>query len=341
MEKDPRFYFGLPKGKNYTIEDNIPYTAGKDLLAFKRAGGCDAGFHDTDFFYYEIESGDQYAVGDEICFKNKKLYVSEITAYIDKGLLKYKYRLSRLKGIYQNKIYNTKLNGASLEGKVIDVQGELVKLHLNVDTEQSKSKAYWFPFAPPTGNVMYCMPKTGTYARLYFPDETGDNATALGCIRKNGGSCQKTGNPDNRYFGTEHGSELEITPGAINIVGGCKEPLKLSIDDALGVTLKSHKKLKLNADDDICLYTPKRIVISAQSQLLAKKSSALKGFSIESEYHFLGSDVIADGSDRTTYPPFDDEPKQGTPPPPPQPAKKPGFSWGKLLVCAVAAVAVV
>lgn len=342
MEKSPRLYFGMPEGKSYTIEENIPYSVAKDLEAFRKAGGSSAGFNDTDFFYYEIESGEQYTIGDEISFKNKKLYVSEINAYMDKGLLKYKYCLSSLKGIYKNRIYNRKLSGASIEGEVLDVKGQLVKLHLNIDKEQTTSKAYWFPFAPPTGNVMYCMPKTGTYGRLYFPDETGDNASALGCVRKNGGGCQKTGNPDNRYFGTEHGSELEITPGAINIVGGCKEPLKLSIEDALGVTLKSHKKLKLSAGADVSFYTPKRIVISAQSQVLVKKTSMTSGLSVESEYHFLGGNVIAEGTDRTTYPPFDDEPKQAqvktiTKPPTP----KPKFSLGKLLLCAVAAVAVV
>lgn len=64
----------------------------------------------------------------------------------------------------------------------------------------------------------------------------------------------------------------------------------------------------------------------------------MNGFSVENEYHFVGNNVNADGSDRTKYPPFKDEPKKGKPP------KKSGFNWGKLAfnVCAgLAAVALV
>ncbi|RNB60244.1 hypothetical protein EDM57_02770 [Brevibacillus gelatini] len=157
----------------------------------------------------------------------------------------------------------------------------------------------------------------------------------LGWVRKNGDSCVKTANPNIRYFGTEHGSEL-VAPTALSIVSGCKEPLKITLDDHVGITLTSHKKLILNAKEEISLYTPKRVVIQAQSQILAKKTSAPSGFSLESEYHFLGTAVHVEGWDRTTFPAFDDEPKQGTPPPP-----EPPFDWGKLALCVLGAVAIV
>ncbi|MED4570697.1 YwqJ-related putative deaminase [Brevibacillus agri] len=336
MEATPRFSFGLPQGKSYTLPDDVAYTASKDLLAYQKAGGDAAGLHDTDFFTYEIESGEPYAIGDEIWFRNKRMVVSEVRARMERGLFVYTYRLSRIDGIRQGRIHNAKLSGVSLEGKVLAVKGEQVKLHLDIDKQQPKETAYWFPFAPPTGNVMYCMPQVGTSASLYFPDATGKQAVVLGCVRKNGDSCAKTGNPNIRYFGTEHGSELELAPTALTIVSGCKEPLKLTLDDHVGITLTSHKKLVLNAKEEISLYTPKRIVIQAQSQILAKKTSAPSGFSLESEYHFLGAAVHVEGRDRTTFPAYDDEPQQGTPPPP-----EPPFDWGKLAVCVVAAVAIV
>ncbi|TKI57240.1 hypothetical protein E8L90_18240 [Brevibacillus antibioticus] len=336
MEAAPRFSFGLTYGKSYTLPDDVAYTASKDLLAYQKAGGDAAGLHDTDFFTYEIESGERYAIGDEIQFRNKRMVVSAVRARMQQGLFRYTYRLSRLDGIRQERIHNSKLSGVSLEGKVLAVKGEQVKLHLDIDKEQSKATACWVPFAPPTGNMMYCMPQVGTQASLYFPDATGTQAMVLGSVRKNGDSCAKTGNPNIRYFGTEHGSELELSPTAINIVSGSKEPLKLSIDDNVGITMTSHKKLVLNAKEEISLYTPKRIVIHAQSQFFAKKTSAKSGFTIESEYHFLGAVVQAEGRDRTTFPPYNDEPQKGTPP-----APDPPFNWGKLLVGVVAAVAIV
>ncbi|MFB6367944.1 hypothetical protein ACFCP7_28830, partial [Paenibacillus elgii] len=205
---------------------------------------------------------------------------------------------------------------------------------LDIDKEQAPSASHWFPFAPPTGNAMYCMPKVGTQATLYLPDATGGRALAVGCVRKNGDSCAKTSDPNIRYFGTEHGSELELSPTAINIVSGSKEPLKLSFDDATGVTMTSHKKLVLNAKDDISLFTPKCIRIHAQSQVLVKKLTAQSGFSIENEYHLLGEHVAVLGRDRTEYAPFADEPKKGE-------APTPKFDWGKLWGNVLAGLAVV
>ncbi|MBV7275917.1 hypothetical protein I6U48_23775 [Clostridium sp. PL3] len=46
-------------------------------------------------------------------------------------------------------------------------------------------------------------------------------------------------------------------------------------------------------------YTPKKIAINASSQVMVKKTSMTSGLSIESEYHFLGGNVIAEGKDRT------------------------------------------
>jgi len=45
------------------------------------------------------------------------------------------------------------------------------------------------------------MPRVGTEGTLYFPEATADKANVIGCSRKNGGSCSKTGNPNNRYLG--------------------------------------------------------------------------------------------------------------------------------------------
>lgn len=74
MKKNLRFYVGLPKGKSYIIEDSMPYTVCKDLLALKKVGGYDVDFNDTDYFYYEIKRREKYDIGDKIRFKNKDFY---------------------------------------------------------------------------------------------------------------------------------------------------------------------------------------------------------------------------------------------------------------------------
>ncbi|OOM07381.1 phage late control D family protein [Clostridium saccharobutylicum] len=336
------FYFGRPSNTSYELEDTTYYKAHKNLKRYHEACGRESG-HDTDYFYYEIEKKEQYNVGDEIYFKNKQLYVNQYSAYDLKDEVIYKYKLCRKNGIWQTKLYNSVIGGAALEGKVLAVDGEKVKLHLNIDETQNEDEAAWFPYAPPTGNIMYSMPIVGTSARLYFPNEESEEPIVTGCVRSNGSSCAKTSDTTKRYFGTEHGSEIEMTPGAVNIKGGSKEPLSLSIDENVGVTLKSPKNLNLNADDDIIIKTPASVKLKAQSQIGVTKTGTESGFSVETDMHIKGNNVIKDGSDRETYAPFDDEPREGKkpdPPPPPKEEKK-GFNWGKLALVAVATVAIV
>lgn len=130
---------------------------------------------------------------------------------------------------------------------------------------------------------MYSMPIVGTSARLYFPNENSEEPIITGCVRTNGSSCAKTSDTTNRYFGTEHGSEIEMTPGAVNIKSGSKEPLSISFDDKLGVTLKSPKNLNLNADDDIIIKTPANVTVKAQSKIGVTKSETENGFSVETD----------------------------------------------------------
>ncbi|MCY6354749.1 late control protein D, partial [Clostridium sp. ZS2-4] len=205
-------YFGRPNKASYKLEEISTYKACKNLKRFHQAGG-----NDTDYFYYEIERREKYEIGDNIHFKNKELYVKQYSAYALKDEVIYKYRLCRKNGVWQAKLYNSVIGGASLEGKVLEVEGEKVKLHLDIDEKQNKNEASWFPYAPPTGNAMYSMPIVGTSARLYFPDETSELPIVTGCVRTNGSSCAKTSDTTKRYFGTEHGSEIEMTPSALNI----------------------------------------------------------------------------------------------------------------------------
>ncbi|WP_353846320.1 MULTISPECIES: hypothetical protein [unclassified Clostridium] len=335
-------YFGTNDGNNHELQDIMSYKACKDLKTFYKAGGYDLGFHDTDYFYYEIKSRERYSIGDNIYFKQKDVYVSDYEAYKYQDEIIYKYKLRRKNGVWQTKIYNSLLCGASLEGKVLAVEGEEVKLHLNIDEKQDEGQGSLFKYAPPTGNTMYSMPVVGTSARLYFPDESGNEPLVSGCVRSNGSSCAKTSDTTKRYFGTEHGSELEMTPCALNIKGGSASPISISIDDSVGIKITSPKKLTLSADSEIIMKTPKNVKINGVSQINALKSNTQSGFSLETDLHFLSDNVINNGSSSESYPDFDDEPQAGTmPEPEPPKEEKKGFNWGLLAVVAIATVAVV
>ncbi|WP_353847554.1 phage baseplate assembly protein V, partial [Clostridium sp. CMCC3677] len=185
----------------------------------------------------------------------------------------YKYKLCRKNGVWQTKLYNSLLGGASIEGKVLAVKEELIKIHLNIDENQSEGEAFWFRYAPPSANIMYAMPSIGESVRLYFPSAGNDEPIITGCVRKNGDTCGQTSDTTSRYFQTEHGSEIAMLPGALNIKGGSKEPLSINFEDETGVTLTSPTGLNLNAGGEIVISTKNNINISAQSQILMTKGN--------------------------------------------------------------------
>jgi hypothetical protein len=298
------FNFGIPQEGRYELNDNTYYDAYKDIKSFHEAGGYEAGYHDTDYFYYEIERRDILEIGSGIYYKQKNLYVREYEAYKKDDEILYNYKLCRRNGVWQSIIYNELLKGASLEGKVLAVQGETVKLHLEIDKNQSEAEAYWFTYAPPSVNIMYSMPLVGEYARLYFPKESSEDPIVTGCIRKNGDTCEGTANTTNRYLHTEHGSEIAMLPDALNIKGGSKEPLSIKFEDKTGVTLTSPAGLNLNAGREIVIKTLRNINISAQSQILMTKGNTDNGVSIEGEFYVNGNTVQMNGSSRESYAPF-------------------------------------
>ena len=76
------FYFGRLEGKKYILEDEINYRAYKNLEKYfkvKQAFGID--FHDTDYFYYEVEKREKMEIGDQVYFKQKHLYINQYSAF--------------------------------------------------------------------------------------------------------------------------------------------------------------------------------------------------------------------------------------------------------------------
>lgn len=309
MEIKNIFSFGRPQEHAYILKDSISYKAWKNLKRFYQASGSGK-YNDTDYFYYEVKIRDKLEICSQIYFKQKELYIRDYEAYVDRGELIYNYKICRKDGVWQERIYNKYLKGAAIEGKVLAVQGEMVKLHLDIDKNQSEDEATWFYYAPITGNILYSMPLVGESAMLYFTNETTENPMVTSCVRKNRATCDRLYDTANRYFETEYGKVIEMLPDALNIKSGSEENLSIKFEDETGVTIKSPSGLSLNAGGEVVISTPNNVNINATSQILMKKGKT-SNVSLESEINISGGATISNGSDRTAFPKFtDDEPIQ-------------------------------
>ena len=187
----------------------------------------------------------------------------------------------------------------------MEVSGEKVKLNLDIDETQNKDKAAWFRYAPPTGNLMYSMPIVGTNANLYFSSERSEDPVVIGCIRKNGSSCESFSDVNNRYFATESGNNLDMLPGAINF---SRPGLSANFNDGSGINLSSSSSLNISAGY-VGIYAGD-ITIKAKSKLEAKKGES-SFISLENDFYNNAGIVMENGSDKVSNGAFDDDPQKG------------------------------
>jgi len=286
--QDQIFSFGYPKGKNKTLSKDIAYKSGKNIKAFYEDAGYNSHLISNEYTYYEVESHDELNIGDQVTFLEYEMYVGAVTIELIQGLLVYRATLVRKMTLRQNPIYNSNIQGISLEGIILDLQNQSVKLQLNIDQEQDEATAYWYPFVPPTTDMMYLMPQIGTNASLYIPGLKEQNAIITGCVRSNGASCEDTSDSNNRFMGTEYGQELKITPGGIYLTAG-RDNLILTFDDETGINISSHKGIVMEAKEEIMIKSGKKVALNAPSQVLMNTPTSF--VSMENEMYFCAPNV--------------------------------------------------
>ncbi|AWX57714.1 wall-associated protein [Brevibacillus brevis] len=270
----PKFWFGLPEGRTAQLTD-ASYTISKRLSPFMETteNGYAAGMSENDFLTYEVESGQVLQLGDRVNYQGKELVVAGSTTRIDHALLIHTYQLMPEAGVRQNPIRNDDICGAALEGKIIDIQKDTVKIHLDIDPKQPKAEASWFPYATvysAEGNSgFHCMPQMGDSVKLYFstPDEEG--AMAVSSVRKGGGSTAKTGNPGIKYWGTNFGKELMM--GGKELVLTAKESkegnifIKLHEED--GIEIHSMHPIVFSSEKDMEITSDTKVEIKAKEAI--------------------------------------------------------------------------
>ncbi len=295
----PRFWFGVPQREINDIED-FHYTIKRNLSSFMitEENYCES-LDESDFTTYEIESIKALNIGDKVSVKGKALVVSRVEAEITDGTLKYEYVVTTEKGIRQNLIQNENIIGAAIEGKVIGISKDTVRIHLEID-ESQESEAYWFPYssfyASEGGNGWYCMPQTGDSVKLYFPNGREEEATAISSVRKGGGSCAKTADPSIKYIGTNNGKELKMGGNDLSLTA--KEgSVFIKLHEAEGIEIHSDKAIVFNSGGDIEIKPEKKMSISAKDAvyLMCGESSIV----MDGKTDLKGSKVKMDGTKKS------------------------------------------
>lgn len=264
--KDIKFYFGVNIQKNIGEIDHdvITYHIEKRIDEYKEMiENHKQDLIEQDFIIYHVECKRIMEIGDKVSFKKIAFYVRSIEIVVENTMIKYRYQLSQRRGLSQKKLYNHKLVGTSLKGDVISISKHDILIKLDIDKEQRKEDAYWFPFSTVFSSAnntgWYFMPELGDRVRLYFPDDKEENAVAMNAVPI--APAQK--NPNVRYISTIHGKEIKMTPDGIYITGK-KGKMYINLSEKDGIEISCDKNINIVSKENITIASQKKIDIAAE-----------------------------------------------------------------------------
>ena len=129
------------------------------------------GFDIQKAVYHEVVSSQVVHLGQSVSFHNKICWPYRVDLFLRRGVL---YGIYRLAGRQYDTVsvrFHPLLKGISLEGTVLERDGETIKVHLDMDEEQDRNLARPYPWMPEHGNMAYCMPEVGSRIRLLVAGE--------------------------------------------------------------------------------------------------------------------------------------------------------------------------
>jgi hypothetical protein len=232
------------------------------------------------YTYAEVEDTKRFELGDVVVFQRKHWVINQIHAEMKQGIMTYGYVLVPEAGIPREVIHNPLIKGTSIEGKVIELDGEneSVKLHLSVDSMQSKVEGCWFSY--PTmytsdGIGWHCMPELGDHVHLYFPSNKEKEARVVQSLRKRDFKGDEISKPSRKLFHTKTQKVARFDDKEVAL-STQKEKILVRLNPASGIHVYSHHDLTFHADTDLVLHGKKVQMTATREISLTCKTSYIR-----------------------------------------------------------------
>ncbi len=290
----PRFWFGISRGEVKGTLKGSNYLTGRHVA---ESGKAIANAHwgdvnEREFLYYEVESDQYFEIGDVVLFRNKALVIERATASIKRQVLKYDYVLVPESGLQRSRAFNPYLTGISLEGKVIEVKDENVRVHLNIDPKQNKDTACWFPYptyyTSDNGVGWHCMPELGDAVHLYFPSREEKDAVVSHSLRKHIRAGDMISEPHTKRLRTRGSKEARfaVKETALTSRG---DNFFVKLNEETGVELYSKGSMVFTAGEDLVMRGKQLEITAAKEISVSSKTSHIR---LDGENHIKGSRVL-------------------------------------------------
>lgn len=270
-------YFGTPEIAVTPKTQIVNYTISKAVDEYNDVLNNDASDAlETDFISYKIRTQEVLNTGENFNFKNQQFYVKKAIYLMDEGKLENVYELRSKGGLRSKRLFNMNVIGISINGSILEVSRDKVRVQLEISSNLDTSTAYWFPYATvaasPDGGGWYCMPEVGEKIRLNCPTKDESKAFVVNAIGSHEGKSgaeaenDRMSNPDNKSLQTSAGQEVKFTPNGIAIeCSGGQASMNLNNDGTIDVV--GQKNINIACAQNLSLRAGNEMTISAQNSV--------------------------------------------------------------------------
>lgn len=274
---NPTISIGKLLGKEFYEETNF-YTLTRENGEFLKAQLNYGGFKEEDKIHYKIKSLRNFEISDTVIYGKIAFKVYKKETNLEKGAIVFTYWLIKENGLLMLPIINHKILGASIDGKVIDVDVDRVKLHLSIDKEQAVSRAKFYKcetlYASEGETGFYSMPQIGDDVKLYIPNEYVEDAYVRVVNRLDGSENLKFKDPSVKYYGNVEKKEIMLSKHEFQVTS-TNGLILINMDESEGIEITSSDDILIECSEGANISGKKIGIRAANEILLATKSSSI------------------------------------------------------------------
>ena len=293
--QSPKIYVGLPNPGEKSIDITHDKTLSLDLTQSAWTKANEQRGTELDHIKQRIRSQSEYPLGTNLIYEGKPFTITEQTIHgdiqVQGGYLERTYTLQPRGGCYINHYYQENDTGLHLQGKVLEVDQDRFRVHLDIDEKQDPNTAYWFPihsdYVANQHTGQYIMPEKGSVVYLYFPNRKEEEASIRAVRRIDGETNAKTQDPDTKYISNATGKHWKMDKRSLNIVIE-EGHFFIEQDASKGIQIKSNQAIQITSEQDIQFQAPSVHLTAKEEISLEVKGSSLI---LDNETHFKSSKV--------------------------------------------------
>ncbi|AKG33341.1 contractile injection system protein, VgrG/Pvc8 family [Paenibacillus durus] len=316
-----QIWIGIPEARRQIALEDVPFRMRRRIAPYlNHAANGRTNTSASDYTGYTFELQEILQPGDEVKRSGLTYVITKRTSTMTSGVMTWSYECALPQGVTVAKTYNRTIIGAAIEGKILEVSRNQVRLHLDMDDQQDPTDARWFPYSAEGNQVWYLMPEKGAQVKLYFPTADEDDAMVIQSVRtKPSGAApppsshtvqgvaaetpaerhhRKMADPGVKSFANPQGKEVSLGNSELNI-SAQEGSLYISMNTGHGVTLQSTQNMQIQATGSLSLSAGSILLKGTDGLHLSTTTDALD---LEEGVNSLSSEILLQASVHQSYP---------------------------------------